>query len=65
MYRFLLVCGDIISCIGHDHGKQWCKLIMHHNTLNSCLLLSDTMVGHNSLLDKCCHLSSQVVLLEM
>jgi hypothetical protein len=61
---FLLICGDIVSDIGHDHGEHWCNLIMNHNTLNSCLLLSCTMAGHNFILDKCCHLFGRVVLLE-
>jgi hypothetical protein len=61
---FLLTYDDIAFYMGHDRGEHWCNLIINHNTLNSCLLLSCTMVGHNFPLDKCCHLLSQVVLLE-
>jgi hypothetical protein len=46
---------DIVSCIGHDHGKHWRNLIINHNTQNSCLFLCCTMVGHNFPLDKGCH----------
>jgi hypothetical protein len=45
---------DIVSCIDHDHGENSRNLIMNHNTLNSRILLSCTMVGHNFPLDKCC-----------